>query len=345
MGIKAKDLAKELQLSEAAVSMALHNKPGVSTATRKKVLELAKRKGYDFSRINAAKNPEENKGTIYYIIYRKSGALVPNTSTETITDTPFFAPLSEGIRLECSKHPYDLTVCYIYEKDDPTALLRSIESDNTKGILLLGTELTQQSLSPFQNYSLPLVVIDNFFDELPFNYVSINNIQGAFLATEHLIRTTHKKPGYLHSSYPSNNFEGRKTGFYKALRENGMSTPHPIIHSVTPTMEGAYEDMIFIIDSKEPLASCYFADNDLIAIGAMRAILEAGYKIPEDIAIIGFDDMPLCKFMNPPVSAVHVPKQYMGSLAVKRLIELMESKEHSPVNIELSTTLMLRKSC
>ena len=95
----------------------------------------------------------------------------------------------------------------------------------------------------------------------------------------------------------------------------------------------------------EPLANCYFADNDLIAVGALRAFREAGYRIPQDIAIVGFDNMPVCTYIEPALTTIHVPKEYMGQMAVRRLHELISHSDSQPIKIEISTTLQKRKSC
>ena len=107
MSITSKELAKILNLSPAAVSMALNNKPGVSTATRKLVMETADKYGYDFSKLAEKHNL---KGTIYFVIYKKHGAVV--------SDTPFFSELSEGIALGCKKADYKLKISYVYEDED-----------------------------------------------------------------------------------------------------------------------------------------------------------------------------------------------------------------------------------
>lgn len=93
-----------------------------------------------------------------------------------------------------------------------------------------------------------------------------------------------------------------------------------------------------------PSSAPYFADNDLIAAGAVRALKEAGYRIPQDVSLIGFDDMPLCTYVEPALSTVRVPKQYMGQMAVRRLTELIADKNASPVKIEIETSLVLRQS-
>ena len=277
MGITAKELAEKLNLSAAAVSMALHNKPGVSTQTRQLVYDTALKYGFDFSRISEKKQVD---GSIYLIIYQKQ----------------------------------------------------------------LGTEMTADDLKPFLSLPVPLVLLDTYFDTVPCDSILINNHQGAYLATLHLFRRTKKQPGYLRSSYPICNFAERSTGFYNAIRDCGMSTSKSIVHYLSPTVEGACADMREILRSGEKLASCYFADNDLIAVGAMKAFKQFGYAIPEDIAIVGFDNSPISSIIEPALTTIHVPKQYMGEFAASRLIERMQNPGQSPVKIQIATTLLKRQT-
>lgn len=336
MAITAKELAKKLGLSESAISLALNHKPGVSTATRKRVLAAAEEFGYDFTRITTGEAPE-HRGTIYFVIYKKHGAVV--------ADTPFFSQVSEGVDMECQRSSYYLSVQYLHDGDDIKAQLANWKRSGCRGIILLGTEMQPQDLSHFMNIDIPLVLLDNYFEEIDVDSVLINNIKGAYTATNYLIRKRNAQPGYLHSSYSINNFEERADGFYKAIRRNGMSTSRSIVHRLTPSVEGAYADMKELLARGEPLADCYFADNDLIAAGALRAFREAGYRIPQDIAIVGFDNMPICTYIEPPLTTIHVPKEYMGQMAVRRLHELITHSDSQPIKIEISTTLHKRKSC
>ena len=214
MSITAKELAKQLNLSEAAISMALNNKPGVSTLTRKRVLEAAASAGYDFSRISNTNEAPASNGTLYFVIYRKNGAVVPNSPVYTHTehgvlvqDVPFFSQLSEGIDLGCRHCHYYLNISYIYENDDIEALLSEWKRLGAKGILLLGTEMEEHDIKPFTRCGLPVVLIDNYFEALNLDCVTINNLQGAYLATDYLIKQTHAQPGYLHSAYSITGFE------------------------------------------------------------------------------------------------------------------------------------------
>ena len=334
MSITAKELAAKLSLSESAISLALNDKPGVSRATRRRVLEAAKQYGYDFSRKAVATSGK--KGTICFVIYKKSGAVVG--------DTPFFSALTDGINLGCRRQHYDCVVRYLYEDDDLADQIYTLGSSQFSGIILLATEIEENSLKNFAQLNPPIVVLDAYFEKLDFNFVLINNIQGAFMATEYLIKKRRAQPGYLRSDYWISNFDARADGFYKAIRAAGMSTAKSQVLRLTPSQEGAYEDMKRLLESGETPVESYFADNDLIAFGAMMALKEAGYRIPEDVSVVGFDDMPACEYMTPPLSTIMVPKLFMGETAAMRVIQMIEGSSPQPLKIEVATKLVKRKS-
>ena len=333
MSITAKELAKQLELSEAAVSMALRNKQGVSTQTRRRVLEMAEKHGYDFTRASKTK-PHSRHITL--AIYKRQGAVVG--------ETPFFSELSEGIEIACTEEQYKLQITYIHKGDDVQNKVDEIAYSDCAGVVLLGTEMQMEDFKPFESLYKPIVVLDVFLDFIGYDCVLINNVQGALIATDYLINHTKKQPGYLRSSYPIGNFDERADGFYKAVRLHGMSTSKSIVHRLTPSLEGSCADMLEILERGEDIAPCYFADNDWIAIGAMKALQKKGFRIPEDIAIIGFDNIPMASYLEPSLSTIHVPKKYMGEVAVRRLIEIIGTQSHSPIKIEISTKLKKRRS-
>ncbi len=336
MSITAKELAKQLGISAAAVSMALNNRPGVSEITREEVLHAARAAGFDFRKIKR-KGPIQ--GRVAYVIYRKHGAVV--------ADTQFFADITEGITRCCAERGYTLDIHYITDGENVSREIASILDIGMEGMVVLGTEMQPEDFRPFENLLIPIVVLDTYFDSVNLNCVLINNIQGAYLATDYLIRTRKDKPGYLHSAYGIANFNERQDGFFRAVREHGFSSSGCIVHHLAPMIEGAYQDMKAVIARGEPLATCYFADNDLIAAGAMKAMREAGYRIPEDIAVIGFDNTAVCELLDPPLTTVNVPKQALGQMAVRRLYQLISPetgyiKERQ--KITLATSLVRRES-
>ena len=172
----------------------------------------------------------------------------------------------------------------------------------------------------------------------------MNNVQGAYLATDYLITQGHTKIGYLHSSIATSNFSERADGYYKALRHYHIPTSHPYVFSVRPTTDGALEDMTACLAEKPALPTCFFADNDIIAAACMRALMEHGFRIPEDISVVGFDNIPVCELMSPPLTTMNVPKHYLGSMAVERLMDRKKHSYEHCAKLELSTSLIIRES-
>lgn len=331
MAITAKQIAKELNISPAAVSMALNNKPGVSNETRRKIIETAKAMGYDFSKNEFSKSETKN---IAFVFFHKN----------FVFDTPFFTELATSIETTVHDKGYKLSVYHIHDLDNIEEQIDLIQYSGCMGMILLGTIMSNEQIKPFENVKIPIVLLDTYIPDAKMDCVVINNVEGARSATDYLIRKRKAQPGYLHSSQYFHNFEERGDGFFKAVRQNGMPTSKSIIHTLSPSVDGAYADMIELINNKEPIANCYFADNDEIAIGAMRAFKEKGYKIPEDISIVGFDNMSYSLYVDPPLTTVNVPKSYMGKIAANRLIEIMNEEFHYTTKIEINTNLIVRKS-
>ena len=310
MSITARELARKLGVSPSAVSFALNDKPGVSTELKKRILVEAEKNGYDFSKI---KKKEKKTGTLSFIVYKKSGAVVD--------DTPFFSKLSDGIKKKCAEEGYTAKVEYLYRSDLTDRYFEDLVWSGSDGLLLLGTEMEEEDLLPFVHLNIPMVLLDNSFTHMHCDAVLIDNI-------------------HLKSTYRINNFTERADGFYKAIRANGRSASKSIVHELSPSVDGAYEDMKIILKNKEPLARCYFADNDLIAIGAMKAVQESGRRVPDDIAIMGFDNLPISRVLD--LSTVHVPVEYMGEQAATRLIACIENPGMPRTKILVSTDLVER---
>lgn len=334
MTITAKQLAQKLGISATAVSMALRGKPGVSTKTRQEVIKAAEKYGYDFTRLSNKKN---ETGDIYCIIYKSHNAILKYT--------PIFSELTDGIEQICQKEGYRLKLIQINENiDDIQKWIEDIRISKCAGIILLGTEISLNAAKSFASLSIPIVMLDSHFDSLNFNSVLINNVQGAYLATSYLIDRCGKQPGHLRSSYRIENFEERTNGFIKAVREHGMSSSKSIVHELPPSIEGAFSDMMEYIEQGVPLAECYFADNDLIAIGAIKAFKSKGYKIPDDISIIGFDNIHESHIIEPSLTTIDIPREFMGQTAARQLIFQILNPVAHPIKIEVSTRLVKRFS-
>lgn len=334
MPITAKELAERLHLSAAAVSMALNNKPGVSTSTRNMVTDAARKYGYDFTRIS---EKQTLNGSIYFVYYTKHGNIV--------ADTPFFSEMLEGINIECKNAGYRLKITYLSEEDETfDRQIIELKFSDCIGIILLGTEMITDDFKPFHELKIPVVLLDNWFETIPCDSVIIDNFQGAYIAASYLMHKTKMQPGYLKSSYPLHNFSERSAGFFQAIKDHGLSSSKSVLHELTPSVDGACADMLQIIDNGTKLSFCYFADNDLLAVGAMKAFRQRNLHIPEDISIIGFDNVPVSNVIEPALTTINVPKKYMGEIAAQRLISLLKNPGQNPVKTAITTSLIKKGS-
>ena len=310
MSITAKELAEKLKLSQTAVSMALNNKPGVSTETRRMVIEAAEKYGYDFTRLSLKKN---KAGSIYAVSYRSHNAIM--------SYSPIFDAMVEGMESVVQKDNYKLKVITFYEKrDNLEHYLGDLRTTDCVGIILFGTEMREEMVRPFLKLPFPVVILDAYFENLDCNYVVPK------------------------SAYPLRNFSERLEGFYHAVHDNGMSRSRCIIHQLSPTIDGAMADMLAIIDRGDALADCYFADNDLIAIGTIKALRLRGYKVPEQVAIVGFDNISEGRIIDPSLTSISIPRHYMGQVAARELLSQINEPRQHTCKIEVSANLVKRFS-
>ncbi|SIQ42106.1 LacI family DNA-binding transcriptional regulator [Halanaerobium kushneri] len=332
--VKLDDIAKSAGVSKATVSNALNNRKGVGEETKDKIIKIAKDLGYNKTKSSTSKSPK----SIRIIIYKKHGYVV--------SDTPFFSNLLEGIQKECRDEGYEMMISHLSRNEkNYKEIINNISADSSSGYLILATEMLEEDLDYFDLLNKPVVLLDSFFKNRDYDQVVIDNYSASYKGTQRLIENGHKNIGYLHSSVYINNFYYRKLGFKDAIRESGLRINEDYQFSLEPTIEGSYQQMKEILFTQNPeLPTSFFADNDIIAFGAVKALKEYGVKIPEEVSIIGFDDMPYCEICEPKMSTVKVHKQYLGEVAVKRLIEKIEYDDYVNQKIEISTELVERNS-
>lgn len=329
MKVGIKTISELSGFSIATVSNVLNNKGSISRDTKEKVLQIAHEVGYI---------GKEKISSIKLVIYKKHG--------QVVGDTPFFSSLIEGIESACRMYGFQMEICNIYkssESDDE--LLYQILHDQSTAILLLATELLEDDIAIFENSLAPLLVLDSWYPKQNFSSVAINNIDSVKNAVEYLINKGHKEIGHIKSSYLIQNFREREHGFLKALELNDISRNGSYDISLTPTMDGAYRDMKNFLQSHHvELPTAFFADNDILALGAMKALQENGVRIPQDVSIIGFDDLPFCEISTPSLTTIKVDKEQMGNMTVKMLIDFVIKGDYYPFRLSVSTEFIERKS-
>ncbi len=328
-----KEIADKLGISAAAVSYALNNQPGVSDETRKKILELAQGSNTDFI------YQTDSNRMLSLVIFKRHG--------EIIIDKPFFSSLMESIQLEAQRHSYMLEVLNYNLSMDINTFIDSINNRNVSGIILLATEMLPEDLAHFNQLHVPLILLDSQFDLEPYDSISLDNQNAVLRAFDYAVSMGHKDIGYLKSSVFINNFEHRYDGFLKGLRKNGLEKAnHPIL-SLHSNIEMSYVQMNQILDHLPDdfhMPTCFLADLDYIAIGAMRAFQQHGYKIPDDVSLIGFDDVTASEICVPRLTTLRVNQSDIGCLAVKGLLERIDNPHDYHVQCQISSELITRDS-
>lgn len=334
--VTARDVARGAGVSPATVSLVFQGKPGVGQKTRERVFSVAQALGYEYE---ASSTPQKTS-TILLVLYKRSGQI--------LGETPFFEQLMKGVSDSTYQSGYHrLSISYFYAQESASEQIKSLQSVKCAGIILLATEMLSNDVSQFQRLGVPIVILDNWFPTKPLDSIVIDNTHGAWEATRYLISLGHTNIGYLHSRNEIRNFLERKSGWRTAVQgviEN-EGNPERYIARVGSTSETAYQDMLEYLDGDPDLPSAYFADNDIIAAGCIRAMRERGIRVPEDISVMGFDDAPNLEHIDPPLTTMSVPKEAMGALAVKRLVSLIRGETHGEaIRIQVLPKVIERES-
>ncbi len=334
MKIRVRDVAAKAQVSPATVSNALNGKPGVSQTVTRRIRRIAVEMGYELPKTHA----ESERRHIRLVVYKTHGLVV--------MDTQFFGEMIESIQRECRAAGLELMVSHINERTDESyrQTVREICAEECAGILLLGTEMNAEQLKLFSACASPLVVVDNLFRHERVHSVVMNNYEAGYLATNALYAAGHRRIGHITSSFVFSNTRYRRKGYEAAMQEHGLDVPPDSVWQVLPTMEGAYEDMKRLLTEGRAMPTAFFAGNDIMAVGCLRALTEAGYRVPEDVSLIGMDDTAICLACNPPLSTIRVYRRELGVAAVRALLSLTGEMGACVIKLELSVELVERGS-
>jgi len=331
MAPKIKEIAELLNLSPATVSMALNDRPGISPKTKAAVFDAVKK--YDYRPVSTKRASLAGNENLPLVIFKKHGKVVG--------ETPFFSALIESIEKEARQDGFRLSIHYLNGRSPAAGsdLCRIVDGAE-HGFLLLATEMSREDLALLPSDPASYVLIDNAMTGCKADKVLINNFEGAYSAVRALISLGHSDIGYLHSKVWINNFEERFAGYRSATAEAKLELREDWIIALDSTHEGAYADMRSFLERRPVLPTAFFADNDIIAMGAVKALKELGIDIPGTVSIIGFDDMPFCTMVEPSLSTMRVDIKSIGSTAVRLLLQ----RNPGTRKIEIDTSLILRNS-
>ncbi|HEY5466897.1 MAG TPA: LacI family DNA-binding transcriptional regulator [Clostridia bacterium] len=325
-----KDIAKAANVSLATVSNALNNRKGVSDSIRQLVFQKARALGY-------TRDMAGSKTAVRLVIYKRHGMVV--------SDTPFFVSLTEELDKQCREQGYELLVSHFNSAEaDRSAMSHLLNTDYAAGMIVLATEMLPDDLEILANIRTPVVLLDSLFRECQFDTIQINNIDAAYSATRYLLEQGHTAIGYLHSSVYINNFRDREVGYREAMLSYKIEPEKRYRVLLEPTMDGACRDMRIVLEHLQGnLPTAFFADNDNIALGVMKALQERNIEIPGEVSLVGINDMPFCEMTRPRLTTIRVYQQEISSIAVRRLIEKLHG-DPAVLLIEVGTELIIRDS-
>jgi DNA-binding LacI/PurR family transcriptional regulator len=330
----SRDVAKLARVSRTTVSFILNNVTGVSisTATRKRVLEAAKKLNY--SPNVAGKKLVSGKS---YTI-----GLVLCQSAEQIFTDAFLPQVILGVEQAALQQGFHVLLKPV-DPHDSGGYQSLVTENHVDGILLSGPRQDDTALLHLHQQGVPIMLMGQLpGTDIPF--VDIDATAGAALAVRHLIEGGHRDIGMITNaplSYTS--AQQRRDGYLQALKQAKLSSKKSLIREGNYTPASGYEAMKRLLTWKGALTAVFVA-SDVVAIGALRAIREAGLRVPEDIAVVGFDDIPLAEYYDPPLTTVHLPAYGLGWAGGERLIRLIQGEGLHDTALLLESQLIARQS-
>ncbi|MFS0880578.1 LacI family DNA-binding transcriptional regulator [Metabacillus niabensis] len=340
--MKIDDIAKLANVSKSAVSLALNGKNGVSKETRDKIIKIAQEHGYiPRPIIKADQYFQTNSKLLRFVACINEGIV-----TEHYETMPFFTELINNIDKQIGSNGYSLIVSAISIKNLKEEIARLEQEQKSAGILLLGTNLTPEQINIVSSIQPNLVVLDTCFETLDVNFVVMNNIYGAYQAGKYLIELGHKNIGYVESTTRMYNFDMRRKGFLQALEENDLKIAEDNYFSISPTVITSQEEFKIKIKSQiNKLPSALFCEADYMAISVIKSLSELGIQVPNDISIIGFDNIFESQVITPELTTINVKKDRIALLAVEKLIREIDNNENDKIKLFVDTDLIERNSC
>jgi len=333
------DIAEKVGVSIAAVSFALNGKPGVSEEMRREILRAADEMGYDRSEKSKSHARDD-----------KEQLLILNCSRTAITydifpQTPYFSELLRAFEEKLNNESYHFWIKSICIDKNFSQNIRALLNNQTvDGVLLVATDMEENDIRVVQEIEPHVVILDACYDRLVANCVVMDNYLGGVLAAQHFLETGHTRIGYVQSHIRIYNFEMRKKGFLDELARNGTSVSPEDILEVDSSIEASYETLVQKNFAGEGKPTCYFAENDYMAIGLLRALQNQGVSVPKQVAVIGFDNIDMAAIVTPSLTSINVPKGKLAEICISQLMHVLNHEQIWGIKQLISVDLIKRQS-
>ena len=324
-----RDVAEHAHVSVTTVSHVVNETRPVSDELRARVLAAIEELDYQPNILARSLR----RGKTHTI-----GMIVPDSAN------PFFAEVARGIEDTSFENSHSLILCNSDGDLEKELLYTDVLTEKqVDGILFVAAGVSTQHINALQARRMPVVVVDRDIPDVAVDSVLTDNAQGGWLATRHLIELGHRRIGCIAGPSDLTPSADRVTGYSQALAECGVPVDEALIAKGDFQYESGYQATRQLLAMDNP-PTAIFACNDLMAVGAISAAVEMGFQVPADMSVIGFDDVRLASFANPPLTTIVQPKYEMGVIAAQMLLERVGDLDTPPRRTMLDTSLLVRQS-
>lgn len=307
-----KDVARVAGVSVATVSRVVNNGPKVSAKTKEKVSKVMRQLGY---------TPNENARALVTQKSTTIGVVIPD-----ITD-PFFASLASGVEQVAKQHHRQLLLSTSdIDADSETQAINLLIERRCDVMVVHSKALSDEQLIELTQKVKGLVVIDRIVKGLENRCIWLDNIEGGKIAARHLIALSHQKFACISSHYPIEDPSLRLEGFKATLSQHNLTLKEQLTEYQAPTLQGGEIAAQNLLASGHPFTAL-FVYNDAMAIGAISTLEDNGYRVPNDVSVIGFDDVLLSRYSRPKLTTLHYPIVAMAKQAAETALSLVNLKE------------------
>ncbi len=328
------DVAKKAGVGIGTVSRVLNNSPQISPDTKERVLQAMKDLHYQPHAL--AQGLARRKTNMIAVI-------LPQVTGY------FYHDLLKGIQKKVSAFGYDMILYNVDEADKTIQFLKkTLRERRVDGVLLISLKIPDEKVKRFQQTQTPIVLVDSYHPKI--DSIVVENEQGAYMATQHLIKLGHRRIGIIDAHLRSVPAQVRLNGYKKALEENKISFEEKmlVISDVSSeedgfTQKAGYDAMSRLLKLGDERPTAVFVASDIQALGAMKVLRENKMNIPQDMAVVGFDDIEMSDYLG--LSTMRQPMYAMGKLAVERLMERISGDVKDVMHRSFATELIVRETC
>jgi len=326
--VSIKDIARVAKVSHSTVSRALHNSPLVNRETAERIRRIAEEMGYRPSAVARS------------LVTRKSKTI--GVVVTTIAD-PFIAEVVSGIEEVANDHGYSVFLANSNaDPDREIKVVHSFHERRVDGILVTASRVGALYMDHLSEMKVPIVLINNQHPGEFVHSVMIDNVTASRAATEHLIQLGHRRIAYIGDQFGYQSDTERFAGYRQALERAGLTfQPELVVHG-DGKPEGGMRAMERLL-ALAPPPTAVFCYNDMTALGALRVARMKGFRVPEDISLVGFDDLFIASYTEPPLTTIRQPKRQMGRQAMALLLQLLKGGD-SQQTIWVQGELIVRAS-